>query len=474
MKQATSGIALAAGPLIFIYTLLSTPIFDGMAQPAWIISGLMLWMAIWWMTEVISIPATALLPIVIIPLLGFDSAKAVTSAYADPVIFLFLGGFVISIAMERWNLHKRIALMAMLTAGSKPSQQVAGIMIVTAFLSMWMSNTATAVMMLPIGLSIIAMQQDSQNDNFAKAILLSIAYAASIGGIATIIGTPPNILLAAYLKNTYNLEIGFGTWMMFGVPLAISMLILCWIWLTKFYKLNTIEVSDSRQLYKNKLAELGKMHIAEKIVLVIFTLAAFSWIFRSYLVSLTGLPFDDTIIAIAAALLLFITPIGLKTSQKVLNWDDTKKLPWGVLLLFGGGLALAAQIQKSGLSDYIAQQVGMMGNVDILLLVVVVTTIIIFLTEMTSNTATAATFLPLLGPVAVSLDASAAMLVIPAAVAASCAFMLPVATPPNAIVFGSGKLKISDMAKAGLFLNLTGIVLIVAFTMLLARHLFHF
>jgi sodium-dependent dicarboxylate transporter 2/3/5 len=209
-------------------------------------------------------------------------------------------------------------------------------------------------------------------------------------------------------------------------------------------------------------------------VLVIFGSAAFCWIFRSYLVQFTGLPFDDTIIAITAALLLFILPVGFKTSQKVLNWDDTKKLPWGVLLLFGGGLALAAQIQKSGLSDYIAQQVGMMGNVDILLLVIVVTTIIIFLTEITSNTATAATFLPLLGPVAVSLDTSAAMLVIPAAVAASFAFMLPVATPPNAIVFGAGKLKIADMAKAGLFLNLTGIVLIVAFTMLLARNLFHF
>ncbi|MDX3775122.1 DASS family sodium-coupled anion symporter [Chromatiaceae bacterium AAb-1] len=475
MKQLTSGAALVAGPLIFIYTLVSTPLFEGMAQPAWIIAGLMIWMAIWWMTEVISIPATAMLPIVIIPLLGLDSAKAVTSAYADPVIFLFLGGFVISIAMERWNLHKRIALLAMLTVGSKPSQQLAGIMAVTAFLSMWMSNTATAVMMLPIGLSIIAMQQqNAQSDNFSKAILLSIAYAASIGGVATIIGTPPNILLAAYLKNTYNLEIGFGTWMLFGVPLAISMLILCWLWLTKFYKLNTIEATDSRKLYSSKLAELGKMHNAERVVLVIFGSAAFCWIFRSYLVQFTGLPFDDTIIAITAALLLFILPVGFKTSQKVLNWDDTKKLPWGVLLLFGGGLALAAQIQKSGLSDYIAQQVGMMGNVDILLLVIVVTTIIIFLTEITSNTATAATFLPLLGPVAVSLDTSAAMLVIPAAVAASFAFMLPVATPPNAIVFGAGKLKIADMAKAGLFLNLTGIVLIVAFTMLLARNLFHF
>ena len=384
---------------------------------------------------------------------------------------------MLSIAMERWNLHKRIALLTMLLVGSKPSQQIAGIMLVTAFLSMWMSNTATAVMMLPIGLSIIAMQQEQgiSEDNFAKAILLAIAYAASIGGVATLIGTPPNALLAAYLERSYQLQLSFSDWMLFGVPLSVSLLLVCWFWLTQLhFRLDKVKTLDSRSLYRQKLSALGAMHNAEKLVLLVFILAACCWIFRSPLSSLSGIKLDDTLIAVFAGSLLFILPVSLKTGQRILQWEDCHKLPWGVLLLFGGGLTLASQIDNSGLSAYIATQIGALGSINLLLLIVLVTSVIIFLTEITSNTATAAAFLPLLGPVAVSLDTSAAMLVIPAAVAASCAFMMPVATPPNAIIFASGKLKIVDMVKAGLVLNLVAIALITLAVWYLARFIFNF
>lgn len=470
-------ITLLCGPLLFLLTLVSEPWFSGMSANAWLITGLTCWMALWWITEPVPIPVTALLPIVIVPLVALDTIGNVTAPYAHPLIFLFLGGFMLSIAMERWNLHKRIALLTMLLVGTKPSQQIAGIMLVTAFLSMWMSNTATAVMMLPIGLSVIAMQQEQgiNNDNFAKAVLLSIAYAASIGGIATLIGTPPNALLAAYLERSYQIQLSFSDWMLFGVPLAISLLLVCWLWLTQFhFRLYKMPSVDSRALYRQKLSALGVMHNAEKLVLMVFSLAAFFWVFRGPLSSISGIKLDDTLIAIFAASLLFILPVSLKTGQRILNWEDCQKLPWGVLLLFGGGLTLAAQIDNSGLSGYIATQIGQLGSINLILLIVLVTTVIIFLTEITSNTATAAAFLPLLGPVAVSLDTSAAMLVIPAAVAASCAFMMPVATPPNAIVFASGKLKIIDMVKAGLVLNLAGIALITLAVLFLARYIFNF
>ncbi|WP_333608213.1 SLC13 family permease [Arsukibacterium sp.] len=472
--QARYLVPLLAGPLLFLLVVLNDPLFSGMSPSAWLLSGLTAWMAIWWISESVPIPVTSLLPIIVVPLLGLDSIGNITAPYADPLIFLFLGGFMLSIAMERWNLHKRIALLTMLMVGTKPGQQIAGIMLVTAFLSMWMSNTATAVMMLPIALSIIAMQESS-DDRFAKAMLLSIAYAASIGGVATLIGTPPNALLAAYLRNQYQLEIGFAEWMLLGVPVAIVMLMACWYWLTQLhFRFKVDEVSISRQLYRAKLNALGPIQRAEIIVLAVFLLAATLWIFRVWLSKLTALPLNDTLTAVFCASLLFIIPVSFRSGQRVLTWEDCSKLPWGILILFGGGLTLAAQIQKSGLADYIALQVGALPAIDLVLLIVIVTTIIIFLTEITSNTATAAAFLPLLGPVAVSLNTPASMLVIPAALAASCAFMMPVATPPNAIVFSSGKLKIADMVKAGLVLNIVAIGVITAAVLLISPYILDF
>ncbi|MBE0380421.1 SLC13 family permease [Pseudoalteromonas prydzensis] len=473
-------VMLLLGPAVMLLTCLIDPP-AGMSVAAMRTAGLAFWMASWWVSEVVPIPATALLPLVFSPLADIAAIKSVAAPYAHPLIFLFLGGFLISIAMERWGLHKRIALRTMLYAGSKPSLQILAMMLVTAFLSMWMSNTATAVMMLPIAMSITHLVQKSnpENNGYGKALLLSIAYGASIGGIATLIGTPPNALMAAYLSDSYQIEIGFAQWMMVGVPLSLAMLIICWVWLTKFaYKVDKQAKSaakvDTKSLFGSQLKELGMMQRAEKGVLWVFLFAAICWIFRPLLADLTGLKISDTGIAIAAALLLFVLPANKGSDERILDWQSAAGVPWGVLLLFGGGLTLAAQIKSSGLAEYIAHMIEGASAIPLVLSVLAIATLITFLTEITSNTATAAGFLPLLGPVAESVTGTPLVWVIPAAIACSCAFMMPVATPPNAIVFGSGQIQIRDMIKAGFVLNLIAIVLITLVTMTLAASVFGF
>ncbi|WP_337843227.1 DASS family sodium-coupled anion symporter [Rheinheimera sp.] len=455
-------LLLFTGPCLLLLTVILPAPSAGMSQAAWLTCGLMAWMVLWWISEVVPIPVTSLLPMIFIPLLSIDSLSAATSPYANPIIYLFFGGFFLSIAMEKTGLHRRIALSALSVVGARPGRQVAALMGVTAFLSMWMSNTATAVMMLPIGLSIIAMAGVSEQSKFAKAVLLAIAYSASIGGIATLIGTPPNALLAAYLQKAYQIQISFADWMLLGVPMALIMLVLCWLWLTRFhFRLGSTTSGDASQ-FKQELAQLGALPAEQKWVLLVFALAAFSWIFQQWLVSATGLAISDTLIALSAAVLLFLLP-G-KAGKNLLEWQDAQQVPWGVLLLFGAGLSMAEQIQKTGVAELLAQQLQGLQGVEPVLLLLAVTSLIIFLTEVTSNTATAAAFLPLLGPVAVSMDLSPLYLALPAALAASFAFMLPVATPPNAIVFASGKLEIRDMARAGLVLNLLGILVIGLFS----------
>lgn len=472
--KKTPLIGLLLGPVIMALTLLTAAPF-GMSADSWLVLGLTFWMASWWISEAVPIPVTSFLPLVVAPLLGLNSLAAVAQPYAHPLIFLFLGGFIISIAMERWSLHKRIALHTMLFVGSKPSQQIGGIMLVTAFLSMWMSNTATAVMMLPIALSIMQLlKQDGEDSHFGKAMLLAIAYAASIGGLATLIGTPPNALMAAFLADNYDIHIGFAEWMMVGLPLSIVLLALSWLWLTKAaYKVDQVAAVETKSLFREQLTKLGNMQRGEKAVLAIFSITAFCWIFRPWLANLTGLPLDDTIIAMAAALLLLVLPLDSKNTR-ILTWDETRKLPWGILMLFGGGLSLAALITKSGLAAFIADQVILLGDVPFWLMILVVTAVIVFLTEVTSNTATAAGFLPLLAPVALAMSGTPLTLVIPAAIAASCAFMMPVATPPNAIVFSSGQLKIADMVKAGFALNIISVAIVSIVTLTLARWVFAF
>ena len=470
MSPVTSRSLLLCGPFLLLLTILLPPPAADMSQAAWMVTGLMAWMVLWWITEIVPIPVTSLLPMIFIPLLGIDKLDAATAPFAHPLIFLFFGGFFLSIAMEKTNLHSRIALKALSLVGTSPGLQIAALMGVTAFLSMWMSNTATAVMMLPIGLSIIAMANASTQDQFGKAVLLGIAYSASIGGIATLIGTPPNALLAAYLSKSYGIQIGFADWMILGVPLALSMLIVCWLWLTKFHF--RMPATDSgKNDTPTELKAPGLMSRSQKLVLMVFALAAFSWISQQWLVKWTGLPISDTVIALCAAALLFLLPGEKGSGTALLEWKDSQNVPWGVLLLFGGGLSMADQIQKTGVAELLAQQLQLLDGVPPILLLVAVTSLIIFLTEVTSNTATAAAFLPLLGPVAVSMELSPLYLVVPAALAASFAFMLPVATPPNAIVFASGKLQIKDMVRAGLVLNLVGIVVISLFSLWLGPQL---
>lgn len=469
MTKQTLG--LIGGSVVLLLTLLLPPPWQAMSLAAWHTTGLASMMAIWWVTEAIPVPVTAFAPLLLAPLIGLESIKTVSSYYAHPLIYLFLGGFILSLAMEKSNLHRRIALVTMKLVGTKPRNQVGGLMLITAFLSMWMSNTATAVMMLPIALSIIELLKKQQDVSIlAPALLLGIAYSASVGGMATLIGTPPNALLAAYLSDTYSIELGFGQWMAFALPFTIIMLLVCWLWLTT--KQFNIEGSQhTMDMFNQRLQAMGTMKPVEKRVLMVFVGAAMCWILRKPLATYTGLPLSDTGIAMAAAILLFILP-GSKPGEPILNWNNTTRLPWGVLVLFGGGLALAGLIRTSGLADYIASLFGDIQTVNMVVIIAIVALSIVFLTEITSNTATTAGFLPLLGPIAESFGANPAMLVIPAAMAASAAFMMPVATPPNAIIFASGELKIEQMAKTGLFLNIISAALITCFAVWLVPKFF--
>lgn len=458
-KSQLAGLLL--GPVFLLLTLV-LPAPEGMSDAGWAAAGLMLLMATWWSTEAIPIPATALLPIVLVPALGLGTVNEATAPYAHPIIFLFLGGFTLGLAMQRWDLHRRIALLTLRSVGDQPKRQIAGFMIATAFLSMWVSNTATSIMMLPIGLSVIGMMGGEDSDGqrrYATALLLAIAYSASIGGIATLIGTPPNALLAAYLNESQGISIGFAQWMLIGVPVTLGMLALTWWWLTRT-DFGLSGQGDSGALIRSELAALGPLKKGEKLVAAVFVTTAAAWIFRP-LLSGTLMPWlSDTGIAIAAAVAMFLIPVNAKERTFLLDWETARGIPWGVLLLFGGGLAMAAVISSSGLAEWIAESLSVAGHLPVVVMMVLVAGVIIFLTEVTSNTATAAAFLPLLGALAMSQDVSPLLLTVPAAIAASCAFMMPVATPPNAIVFSSGHMKIQDMIRAGFALNLMGIVVV--------------
>ncbi|BES70325.1 DASS family sodium-coupled anion symporter [Marinobacter nanhaiticus D15-8W] len=391
------------GPLFLVMTLLLPPPAQ-MPEEAWRAAGLMLLMATWWSTETIPIPATALIPICLIPALGLGSIKEATSPYANPIIFLFLGGFTIGLAMQRWELHRRIALNILATVGSHPKRQIGGFILATAFISMWVSNTATSIMMLPIGLSVVNMREGDDPEatrQFATRLLLAIAYSASVGGIATLIGTPPNALLAAYLADNHDINVGFAQWMLIGIPISATMLVAIWWWLTRgdlgFNRDGVSSGDDSGQMIKDQLKELGAMGRGEKLVLTVFVLTAAAWICQPLLSSSLIPWLDDTVIAIAAAVALFVIPVNLKTRTFIMNWETAERIPWGVLLLFGGGLALAGVISSSGLAKWIAESLSVIGVLPVLLTVALVAAVIIFLTEITSNTATAAAFLPLMG-----------------------------------------------------------------------------
>ena len=466
MKLNKNIIGLILGPILFSVIMIFVDA-EGLSFEAKCILASTAWMAVWWVTECVPISVTALLPIVLFPLTGGMDLSTTTAAYGHKLVFLFVGGFLIALAIEKWHLHKRLALNIIRVTGSNKSRVILGFMLATAFLSMWISNTATSIMILPVGLAIISQLKDdpktveNENEFFGKSLMIAIAYSASIGGMATLIGTPPNMVLAGVVEESYGIKLNMFDWMKFGVPLSSFLLIICWFYLTKIaFKFKNEEFSAGRNEIQRQIKELGRFSNEEIKVLIVFTLTALGWIFRGSIETIFPM-IDDTIIAIFFAVSLFIIPTkNQKTNTTLLVWNDTVKLPWGILILFGGGMAIASAFGKSGLALWIADLLENLNDVSLFLIILIVVTSINLLTEVTSNMATTAMLLPVLVTIALAIDVHPYFLLVAATLAASCAFMLPISTPPNAVVFGSGFLKIEDMFKKGVWMNLISIITI--------------
>ena len=458
-------IGRVLGPILFfIIQFYWTP--DGLSEQGIAAFAVASWVGIWWVTEAVPIAVTAILPVVLFPLSGALDIAATTTAYGHKYVFLYLGGFFLAIAIEKVNLHRRIALTVISLIGTRMRMIVLGFMVATAFLSMWISNTATSVMMLPIGLAIVAQFRDhpdtpeNEHEEFGKMLMLAIAYSASLGGMATLIGTPPNLVLAGIVKELYEVEINFLDWMLFAFPLSVLLLFICWVYLTRYaVKLEAAHFTGGVEEIKRQRKLLGIMSSNEKRVLIVFVLTAFAWMTRSFLFSQIIPAIDDTLIALIAGILLFVIPSS-EEKGGVLEWDDAKKIPWGILLLFGGGLAIAQGFKDTGLAKWLAEQLTQLDFLPLLVMTLVLVAVINFLTEVTSNLATTAMILPVLAPLAAAMGVHPYIFMVSATLAASCAFMLPVATPPNAVVFGSGYINMSSMMRAGFGLNLISILLI--------------
>ncbi len=486
------GVVVAAGlvcaPTLAALVYLAIPaaavnadgeIVSGLSDGGRAVAAVGVLMAVLWLTEALPVAVTSFLPLAAIPLLtgGGIGMAQVAAPYAHPNIFLFLGGFMIALSMQTWGLHRRIALRIILLVGSRPDRLVLGFMAASAALSMWISNTATVVMMLPIALSVIELVRQRLGPEaapvgrpfpFALGLLLGTAYGASIGGVATKIGTPPNIQMMSFVRDHYGRDITFAEWMPFGLLLSVSFLPLAWLVLVRFvYPIRIPEVPGGRRLIRGELEKMGPLSRPEKAVLLVFASTAALWISRAWLVDieiggsapLSGL--TDPGIAIGAALLLFAVPVSLRKGVFLLSWKKALEAPWGILLLFGGGLSLASSVRDTGVDRFIGASLLVLDEMPVPALVVGAAALLILLTEVTSNTATTATFLPILGATAAAIDVDPLLLIVPATLAASCAFMMPVATPPNAIVFGSGEITIPQMVRAGVWLNLVGLALIV-------------
>lgn len=459
------GLYLGPIAFLFIYFFAESP---GLNPDAKAMLALTVWMAAWWITEAIPIAGTALLPLILMPLLGILKIAPVSANYMHPTVLLYMGGFLLATGIEKWGLHRRIALNIINLLGTNLRTIVLGFIAATGLLSMWISNSATALMMLPIGLAVVSqfkVQLGEQNhrlaDSLGKNIMLGIAYSASIGGMATLIGTPTNAILSAVVKQLYNYEIAFDEWMLFGLPFSLILLIICWYYLVAFgNKLpRDFQLSEGKSVISSQLKALGKITFEEKTVLVVFGLVCFSWITRSFLLTNFIPGIDDTIIVLTGVVLLLILPSSTSV-DRILDWKTAEKIPWGVLILFGGGLALAEGFKETGLAEWLGQKFTLIEGVGFFVLLLIIIGSVNFLTEVTSNVATASMLLPILASVAIKLDLHPFGLMVGATLAASCAFMLPVATPPNAVVFGSGYLQMKDMVKAGLWLNFLSILII--------------
>ena len=476
MKNKSSTLKLVLGPILAILFLIFVDL-DTQNPLVTITAAIAIWMAFWWITEAVPLAVTALLPIVLYPTLGVMSGKDVAPIYFNHIIFLFIGGFLVALAMRKWNLHRRIALKILMVFGTKPRNILLGFIIATAFLSMWISNTATTMMMVPIALSIVykleEMFEGKSIHKFSIGIFLGIAHAATIGGVSTLVGTPPNLSFVRILTILFPnaQEISFATWMIYALPLSIVFIFILWLILSFIYTRNSdlvIEPSVFRQQYK----ELGKISFEEKIVLIDFILLAVLWISRANIdIGNFTIPgwsqlfsnpsyFNDGTVAIAMALILFLIPSINEKGKRILDWDIAAKLPWNIVILFGGGFALASGFKESGLANFLGQQMQGFGIFHPIIIVIAICLFVTFLTELTSNTATAEMLLPIIGGLAIAIKINPLFLMIPATISCSFAFMLPVATPPNAIIFGTNRVKISEMAKTGVWLNVIGAILI--------------
>lgn len=470
----TSRIGLLLGPLLFLLIFqFASPV--GLSLEGVALLAITAWIATWWITEAIPIAATALLPLLLFPLTGVLGIKETSIAYSDPMVLLYMGGFMIAVSIEKWNLHKRIALNIIAFMGTDLKMIILGFMIATAFLSMWISNTATSLMMLPIAIAVISQLGNQSSDKslaevtIGRALMLGIAYGASIGGMATIIGTPTNIILVGVIKKSFGVEIGFSQWMMIGLPIAVILLVICWYYLVNIaFDLTLAKQSKGgKEEIDEQLNALGKISKQEKRVLWVFLGVSTAWICRAFVLQRFIPVLDDTIIALTGVMLLFVLPSGEGNNKKLLDWNVAEKIPWGILILFGGGLTLATGFQQTGLAQWIGEQFILVQNIPFWLFLLFIIAAVNFLTEITSNVATASMLLPILAAVALAMNVHPYGLMVGATFAASCAFMLPVATPPNAVVFGSGYLTIPAMIKAGIWMNIISIVVVVLITLYL-------
>jgi sodium-dependent dicarboxylate transporter 2/3/5 len=474
--KQVSHIGLIAGPLVAITILLlgapsEMQTTDGSLSPAWVTLALLALMAIWWITEAIPIPVTALLPLVILPLFDVASIAKAAQPYMHPIVVLLMGGFIFAKAIEQWRLHERMALYVVSKTGGRPAHLIGGFMLASALLSMWISNTATAIMMMPIALSVAAAieARDQKQQKFTIALLLAIAYSCSIGGLGTPIGTPTNLIIIGYLDEQANMPISFAEWMMIGIPLVVVLLPLSWLALTKWiFTISNLANEDAQRSVDERLARLGPMTSPERRTLLLFCIIAAMWAFRRPLselqigqyIPLSGL--TDHVTAIIAVILCFVLPAGQKDQpgRKLLDWDIAQRIPWGVLLLFGGGMSLAYAISSSGLSAYLGQSIAVLADFHIFILIVIITTLVLALTEVTSNIATASAIMPIVGAMAMETGIPVEVIAVPVALAAGCAFMLPMATGPNAVVFATGQVTLPQMARIGLRINIIAVIII--------------
>ena len=470
-------IGLLIAPLLF-FVVLNLP-FHLVSETGDAVIAVAIWMVLWWITEAVHIAVTALLPLILFPLLKVMPAADVGANYGSPIIFLFFGGFILALALEKVNLHKRIALTIIKMTGTTPNKVILGFMIATAFMSMWISNTASTVVMLPIAISVIKLLIDDEDGftkgdkNFALSIMLGIAFSANAGGVATVIGTPPNSVLIGLLESEYNTQISFLKWMTMGLPFSIMMVSLCYLVLVKImFPCNNIKFSTSANVISDELKNLGKISKQEKRVLSIFAITVSLWITRTLINYIfPGLQLSDTIISLIGAISLFAIPMNFKKGDFVLHWNDTSKLAWGILLLFGGGLALAKGMASSGLVAVITEGIKS-GGFSPIIVVCLLIVLMLFMTELMSNVALVAVLAPVVAGIAIGLNIPILNVLIPVTMASSCAFMLPMATPPNAIVFASGYVRVSEMARAGIILNVLAVGLLILYYQLVIPIIF--